>query len=89
LKLTAIIIVAEVAQRPAVGVNVYVVVPIAAVDIALFHVPVIPFMEVVGRFPGIAFKQYAPNCANVGVDAVLIVTVAGADVAEQPFASVT
>jgi hypothetical protein len=67
LKLTAIIIVAGVAQRPAVGVNVYVVVPIAAVDIALFQVPVIPFKEVVGRIAGMAFKQYAPNCVNVGI----------------------
>jgi hypothetical protein len=35
--------------------------PIADVDIELFHVPVIPFVEVVGKTPGVAFKQYGPN----------------------------
>jgi hypothetical protein len=43
---TVIVSVAVVAQRPAVGVKVYVVV--AVLLIAGFHVPVIPLVEVVG-----------------------------------------
>jgi hypothetical protein len=84
LAVTATIIVVEVAQRPAVGVKVYVIEPIAAVDIAVFQVPLIPFEEIVGSIPGAAFKQYGPNCVNVGIVGVLTVTAIGADVAEEP-----
>ena len=50
-----IVIEAVVAHIPALGVNVYVVEPIAEVDIAAFHVPVIPLFEVVGNVPAVAF----------------------------------
>ena len=41
---------------PAEGVNVYVTVPgVAVVIVAGFHVPVIPFDEVVGRFGAALF----------------------------------
>ena len=48
--------VAVVAHRPAVGVNVYTVVPRLAVFMeAGLQVPVIPFEEVAGRAGGVAF----------------------------------
>jgi hypothetical protein len=63
---TTISIVAVVAHNPAVGVKVYVVVTAVAVDIAEFHVPVIPLVEVVGKASGVAFWHYGPSCVNVG-----------------------
>ena len=53
LLLTVTLIVAVVAQSPAVGVKVYIVVPTEAVLIvAGFQVPVMLFKEVVGNVPG-------------------------------------
>jgi hypothetical protein len=51
---TNTVIVVGVAHNPAVGVNVYTMLPAVAVEIAEDHVPVIPFSEVVGRVPGVA-----------------------------------
>ena len=56
---------AVVAQRPAVGVNVYVVV--AVLLIAGLHVPVMPLLDVVGKAAIVAPLQYGPTAANVGV----------------------
>jgi hypothetical protein len=56
------------AQAPAVGVNVYTVVPSVAVEIvAGDHVPVTPFVEVPGKAAGVSPTQYGPNWVNVGV----------------------
>ena len=61
-------IVAVVAQPDDVGVNVYVVVPVADVFIvAGLHVPVILLLEVVGSDGAVAFWQRGPICANVVV----------------------
>ena len=30
------------------------------------HVPVIPLAEINGNTPGVAFKQYGPNCVKLG-----------------------
>jgi predicted peroxiredoxin len=50
------LIVVVVAHNPNVGVKVYVCVPSVVVEItAGDQVPVIPFVEVVGRVPGVAF----------------------------------
>jgi hypothetical protein len=47
---------AVVAHWPAAGVKVYVVVPaVAVLMVAGFHVPVIPFVEVVGSAGAAAF----------------------------------
>ena len=54
--LTVILIVVVVAHNPTVGVKVYVCVPSVVVEItAGDQVPVIPFVEVVGKVPGVAF----------------------------------
>ena len=51
-------IVALVAHTPAAGVNVYMVVPAAAVLIVKgLHVPAIPLVDVVGKVPGVAPTQ--------------------------------
>ena len=43
-------------------------VPCVAVDIAAgLHVPVIPFVEVAGRLPGLAPTQKGPKAEKVGV----------------------
>lgn len=52
------LIVAIVAHCPAVGVNVYSGVPV--LDVLTTdgdHVPVYPFRDVVGKVPGVAFRQ--------------------------------
>jgi hypothetical protein len=50
------LIVVVVAHNPTVGVKVYVCVPIVVVEItAGDQAPVIPFVEVVGRVPGVSF----------------------------------
>jgi hypothetical protein len=61
---TVTIIVAVVAQVPAVGVNVYVVV--AVLFTAGDHVPVIPFNDAVGSVNDPPL-QIAATCVNVGV----------------------
>ena len=71
---TSILIVAVVAHWPALGVKVYTVVPTLDVLIVLgFHVPVMAgvLVELVGRAPGVALRQYGPNCANVGVTGIV------------------
>ena len=48
--------------------KVYVAVPTVAVLItAGDHVPVMPLAEINGNTPGVAFKQYGPNCVKLGV----------------------
>ena len=68
-----IVKVCVVAQSPAVGVNVYVVV--AVLFIAGDQVPVIPFVDVVGNAGIVAPEQYGPTAANVGVTFGVIVIV--------------
>ena len=61
---TVIVIVAVVAQSPAVGVNVYVVV--AVLFIAGDHTPVYPLFEVVGNAANVAPAHIGVTCVNVG-----------------------
>ena len=63
--LTVMVIVVVVAQRPAVGVNVYVVV--AALFIAGAQVPVKPLLEVVGNGANTAPAHIGATAVNVGV----------------------
>lgn len=87
--LTTTDMVAVVPHEPAVGVKVYTVVPADAVLIvAGFHVPVMPFVDVVDREAGIAPMQYGPSCVNVGVILADIVTLTS-HVDVQPCAVVT
>ena len=73
LLVTCTLIVVWEPHWPASGVNVYMVVPVEAVEItAGFHEPVIPLLEVVGRLPAAAPTQYGPSWVNVGV--ILLVT---------------
>ena len=65
LGLTVIVNVVVVAQRPAVGVNVYVVV--AALFSAGAHVPVIPLLDVVGSAVSVAPAHIGATAVNVGV----------------------
>jgi hypothetical protein len=54
-------------------VNVYVVVPTTEVLIvAGDHVPVIPFVDVVGKAGAPEFWQRGPICVNVGVTCAVI-----------------
>jgi hypothetical protein len=53
-----------------------------------FQVPVIPFVEDVGRVGGAEFWQSCPIAANVGVIRLFIVTDSVAVVAHSPFAGV-
>jgi hypothetical protein len=48
------------------------------------HVPEIPFKEFVGKTSGAAFKQYGPNCVNVGVTFGVIVMVMVVTLAHCP-----
>lgn len=66
-----IVKVCVVAHKPAVGVKVYKVV--AVLLIAGDHVPVIPFVDVVGNAGIAAPEQYGPTAANVGVTFGVIV----------------
>ena len=76
LELTVIVNVAVVAHCPAVGVNVYVVV--AVLFNAGDQVPVIPFVEVVGKAAKVAPVQIGFTVANVGtiLELTVIVNVA-------------
>ena len=82
LELTVIVNVAVVAHCPAVGVNVYVVV--AVLFNAGDQVPVIPFVEVVGKAAKVAPVQIGFTVANVGVTFGLTVIVIVALVAFCP-----
>lgn len=68
-----IVNVVVVAHNPVVGVKVYVVVTVLL--IAGLHVPVIPFVEVVGSAGIDAPEQNEPTGLNVGVTFGLIVIV--------------
>ena len=75
LALTATFIVAVVAHCPAVGVNVKVNVPEAAVlMVDGLQVPVTPFVEAPSNVPGVAPTQYGPKAAKVGVTLALTAT---------------
>ena len=77
------------AHCPAVGVNVYVIVPkVVVLIVDGDHVPFIPLLEVVGKVPGVAFWQYGPKELNVGVTTVFTVMVNAAVVAHCPAAGV-
>jgi len=76
------VIVAVVAHRPAVGVNVYVVV--AVLFNAGLQVPVMPLLEVVGNADNAAPSQIAATGLNVGVTFGLTVMVIVAVVAQSP-----
>ena len=68
--------VAGIAHCPADGVKVYVVVvAIAVLIVAGLHVPVIPFVEVVGSAGAVEFWQSGPMALNVGVICGLTVIV--------------
>jgi hypothetical protein len=62
---TVMVIVAVLAHNPAVGVKVYCVV--AVLFNAGNQVPVMPFVEVVGKAFNVAPEQIAATCVNVGV----------------------
>jgi len=76
------VIVAEVAHKPAVGVNVYVVV------VVLFtegdHVPVKLLLDVVGKADKLAPAQIGETCVKVGVTFGFTVMVIFAEVAQSP-----
>src|SRR4026209_646013 len=66
---------AGLAHSPASGVNVYVVVPAAAVlMVAGFQVPLIPLLEAAASAGAVAPTQSAPIGSNVGVTGSLTVT---------------
>jgi hypothetical protein len=79
---TVMVIFAEVAHKPAVGVNVYVVV--AVLSKAGDHVPVIEFVEVVGSAFKLAPAQIGVTCVNVGVTFGFTVMVIVACVEHSP-----
>ena len=58
--------------------------PAEAVEIAAFHVPVIPLPEVVGKISAVAPTQYGPSCVKVGVTLAFTTTVIVAVVAHCP-----
>ena len=64
---TVMLNVAVVAQRPAVGVNVYMVIPAVVVLTAGLQVPVMPLVEVVGNTGAAAPAQTAGIAAKIGV----------------------
>jgi hypothetical protein len=76
------VIVAVVAQSPAVGVKVYVVV--AVLLIAGDQVPVMLLVEVVGNAANVAPLHIAANCVNAGVILGFTVMVIVAVVAHWP-----
>ena len=79
---TVIVIVAGLAQAPAAGVNVYVVVVVLLT--AGLHVPEIPFVEVVGNADKVPPEQIGATCVKVGVIRGLTVIVIVAVVAHTP-----
>lgn len=83
--LTTTVIVVVVAQSPFVGVKVYTVLPADDVFMAAgFHVPAIPFVDVVGSTPGVDPIQYGPKAVNVGVTLLLIFIVEVVELAHNP-----
>jgi len=80
--LTVIVKVVVVAHRPAVGVNVYVVVVVLSSTGA--QVPVIPLLEVVGNGANTAPEHIAATGVNVGVMLGLTVMVKVVVVAHRP-----
>jgi hypothetical protein len=77
---TVMVIVVVVAHNPAVGVNVYVVV--AVLFRAGDQVPVIPFVEVVGKAAKVDPVQIAGTAVNVGVTFEFTVRFKVVDVAQ-------
>ena len=79
---TVIVNVVEFAHCPAVGVKVYVVVEVLfkAGD----HVPLIPFVEVVGSGDKASPEQIGDTALNVGVTFELTVTVIVVELAHNP-----
>jgi hypothetical protein len=75
LLFTAIVNVVKAAHCPVVGVNVYVVV--AKLLSAGDHVPVIPFVDVVGNAASASPEQIAATAVKVGV-ALLFTTIVNA-----------
>lgn len=68
-------IVVDVPHWPAPGVKVYVVGPVAVVLIAAgFQVPVIPFMDVVGRTGAVAFWHRDPIALKAGATCEVMIT---------------
>jgi hypothetical protein len=84
-ELTVTVIAVVVAQKPAAGVKVYVVV--AVLFTAGDHVPLIPFNEAVGS-EIIPPLQIGATCVNVGVTGGPTLTVIVAVVAQAPAADV-
>ena len=82
LGLTVIVIVVGVAQRPAVGVNVYDVV--AVLFIAGDQVPVIPLLEVVGKALNVPPEQIAVTPVKVGITGEFTVIVKVTGIAHWP-----
>ena len=78
---TVISIVAGDPHWPAAGVNVYVIVPAAAVLIvAGAHVPEIPLLEVSGRAGGVDPWQSGPIGSNTGaIDVVTVMSIVAGD----------
>jgi hypothetical protein len=81
-----IVVVAVFAHKPAVGVNVYVVVPAVAVLTTGNQVPVIgvAFVELRGKTGDDAFKQTLATAAKVGVTLAFTVIVFVAVFAHRP-----
>jgi len=61
---------------------------VAVLIVAGTHVPVIPFVEVVGRTGGVLFWHSGPIAAKVGVTAAFVVIVSIAVVVHRPAAGV-
>ena len=81
--LTVTVKVVFVAHWPADGVNVYVAVAVL-LTVAGDHVPVIPFVEVVGSVGAAAPEQIGATAAKVGVTFGLTVTIKVVFVAHCP-----
>jgi hypothetical protein len=79
---TVIVMFAVVAQSPAVGVNVYVVV--AVLSNAGDQVPVMPLFEVVGKAAKVAPEQIGAIAVKVGITFGLTVMVKVVVVAQSP-----
>jgi hypothetical protein len=77
--LTVTVKVVVVAHKPAVGVNVYV--PVAVLlTVAGFHVPVIPFVDVVGKVGAVAPEQIDAAAPKLKVGGIFGFTVTVNDV---------
>jgi hypothetical protein len=81
--LTVIVILVGTTHIPDVGVNVYVPVVVLSTVVG-FQVPVIPFIEVVGKIGATAPLQIEVAIVNVGVIIGFTVTVIVGDVAHCP-----